>query len=299
MEFKEKLELAKSMISGVMSTKFNYIYPFTTENLNGYMSIYDFKDKSVLTVGSSADQIFNAFVLGSNNITCFDINPFVKEFFNFKKASIKLLSTLEYINFLSSFYNNCFNTNIFNKVVSFIDDSESKEFFMELSKDFTPHKIRKRLFLKDEYHPSVIKSINSYLDYENYLKLKRKIDELNPTFINSDIQDVYKCLTESFDYILLSNISSYLEFIYPNKIYGLKENLESLSKFLKPNGRIFFAYLYHFQINSTYYPYYERIYNLSAVKKIIENTKIISFEGVDSLMFKEGQSKDSVLIYKI
>ena len=36
------------------------LYPFTTENINGYLPYFELKGKSLLTVGSSCDQAINA-----------------------------------------------------------------------------------------------------------------------------------------------------------------------------------------------------------------------------------------------
>ena len=46
MKVDDKIELAKSMCDGKKNSyKYNYIYPFTTENINGYLDLFDFKDK--------------------------------------------------------------------------------------------------------------------------------------------------------------------------------------------------------------------------------------------------------------
>lgn len=53
---------------------FQKIYPFTTENIAGYITQLDIKNKSVLTVGSSSDQVFNCLLLEAKEVTLFDIN---------------------------------------------------------------------------------------------------------------------------------------------------------------------------------------------------------------------------------
>ena len=53
---------------------FQEVYPFTTEVISGYFNELDFKDKSVMTLGSSSDQAFNALLLGAKKITVYDIN---------------------------------------------------------------------------------------------------------------------------------------------------------------------------------------------------------------------------------
>ena len=67
---------------------FQEVYPFTTESINGYFNKIDFNDKSVLTVGSSSDQAFNAILLGAKNITVYDINKNTSFFGKLKRQII-------------------------------------------------------------------------------------------------------------------------------------------------------------------------------------------------------------------
>ena len=67
---------------------FTKVYPFTTEKLSGYFPVMNLKDKSVFTVGSSGDQVFNALVCGAGKITVFDINPDTSKFYKIKRDLI-------------------------------------------------------------------------------------------------------------------------------------------------------------------------------------------------------------------
>ena len=80
---------------------FDKIYNFTTENIDGYIDKFDLKDKSLLTVGSSSDQVLNAFYCGCKDITLMDINPYIKEYFYLKKAAIITLDYEDFFKFLS------------------------------------------------------------------------------------------------------------------------------------------------------------------------------------------------------
>ena len=51
------------------------MYRATTENITGFLSNYDLKDKRVLTAAGSGDQRLNAYLMGAKDVTCFDINP--------------------------------------------------------------------------------------------------------------------------------------------------------------------------------------------------------------------------------
>lgn len=86
------IEKAKKQVSNPnYDETFNKIYPGTTENIKGYIDFFDLKNKSLLTVGSSSDQVLNACFNGCYDITLIDINPFTKEFFHLKKAAIERL----------------------------------------------------------------------------------------------------------------------------------------------------------------------------------------------------------------
>ena len=64
-----------------MAKLYQEVYPFTTEMIAEYFSELDFKDKKVLTVGSSLDQAYNALLLGAKNIVVYDINETDKQMY--------------------------------------------------------------------------------------------------------------------------------------------------------------------------------------------------------------------------
>ena len=55
---------------------FDKVYPFTTEKISSYFPALNLADKSILTVGSSCDQVFNALVCGAGRIVVYDIEVF-------------------------------------------------------------------------------------------------------------------------------------------------------------------------------------------------------------------------------
>lgn len=76
------------------------IYPFTTENISGYIDNFNLKDKSLLTVGSSGDQVINAILKGCKDTTLLDINPYTKLYYYLKAASIITLNLDGFMRFL-------------------------------------------------------------------------------------------------------------------------------------------------------------------------------------------------------
>ena len=119
--FQEILNRAMRQCHETYSSLFDYIYPFTTENISGYINEFTLENRSLLTVGSSSDQVLNAILYGCENVTLLDINPYTKFYYYLKVACILTLNKEEYLEFLR-YYNypkvfkdnkNCFNIEIF------------------------------------------------------------------------------------------------------------------------------------------------------------------------------------------
>lgn len=64
------------------------VYPFTIENISGYMKPYSLTNEKILTVVSSLDQVINANLCGSKDITVLDVNPYTEVYFYLKKAAL-------------------------------------------------------------------------------------------------------------------------------------------------------------------------------------------------------------------
>lgn len=288
-ELEMNLKLVKDVIEGKTYERFIYIYPFTTENIKGYMSNLDLKDKSILTVGSSADQVINSFLYGSKDITLFDINPFTKYYFELKKAGILLL---EFNSFYEFFSNNINSFNI--KTYSLLRNNLSKEtklFWDSLFNSYDSYFFRDKLFSKDERTLKTLVKYNPYMDEINYNILKTTIDSLNPIFINSSLNEIKSKVVRKYDYIFLSNISSYLNLYTKENISKFINTIKDLTNILNKSGSIYLAYIY------------DRIKNkidddiltdISFMNYIFDNK--ITESAFESISYKNG--KDAVLIYK-
>ena len=62
--FEQVLMLAmnecNNMNDEISNYKFQLLYPFTTENITGYINNFNLYQNTLLTVGSSGDQVINA-----------------------------------------------------------------------------------------------------------------------------------------------------------------------------------------------------------------------------------------------
>ena len=82
--------------------EYHYIYPFTTENIAGYINEFDLENKRLLTVGSSSDQVINASLKNTKDVTLIDINPYTKYYFYLKVASLRSLNKDEFYNLIDN-----------------------------------------------------------------------------------------------------------------------------------------------------------------------------------------------------
>ena len=186
---------------------FEKIYPFTTENIAGYIKEMDVKDKSVLTVGSSSDQVFNSLLLGAKDVTLFDINESAPLFYELKRDFILKYDREE----------------LYDKVLS------NKEF----------------LYFEDNFTKKQLENMNLYLNTdENYYKLREILKNANVNFKTGNIYDVSKTLTiEKFDRVILSNVLQYL--ISENIEDSVSDVYSNLLPYLSSNSIVQLYYLYN------------------------------------------------------
>ncbi len=306
MDKKEILDKAINRLNGGTNwMEYDNIYPFTTENIGGYICDFNLPNNSLLTVGSSGDQMLNAILLGVNRITNVDINPFTSYYYYLKMAAILELSLCDFLNFFRYknyprvFKNNdlVFRTSSFNKIKDTLKaiDYDAYLFWDNLLDNYSPLMIRNRLFSNDEYPENIISKCNPYLCNDNtYQILKHKIEKVEPEFIICDINSVL--LSEKYDNIWLSNILTNHYSIDVIKKIFLKFN-----EYLNENGMMLISYLYDTSINSKYLDNWADIYNLELVFDTLYNynLELLTFTGVDGIKFNDYRFKqDSVLIYK-
>jgi len=288
-------------VNDTKTGSFGEIYPFTTENIAGYINLFDLKDKSLLTVGSSCDQIINAVLKDCKDVTLVDINPYSKFYFYLKMASFLELERKEFLQFFRfkdypkvfKENNNVFNKKTYKKIEKTLRllDYESFLFWSELFDNFSSYDIRNYLFSHDEGRNSEIIGSNLYLQNNLlYKDTRMKLQKVRPKFITEDIFLVK--FDRTFDNIWLSNISHYI------MTYIFKILIIRMSKYLNENGNLLMTYLYETTKDTKYQKEWNEIYNLEETYELLKEYHPIleSFQGVKGLKFNED-IKDSVLIY--
>lgn len=280
---------------------FNQIYPFTTENISGYIDEFDLKDKSLLTVGSSCDQIINAILYGCTDITLLDINPYVKYYYYLKVACMLNLDEDEFLKFFRykdypkvfEDNENAFDINVYNRIKGTLRllDYESYLMWDELFNSMNPHKIRIRLFYMDENRTDVIVKCNKYLSSSDlYNKVKKIITKVKVKFICGDVTNVK--LDRKYYNIWLSNIACY------QNTNGIKKMTDNMMKYLDDNGRLLLSYLYKTTPDTPYRLGWQDIYDLDKIRETLSEYKISmhTFISVDGFKFKVNSIKDSIFV---
>lgn len=302
---KKNIDLAKKIINNEIDELFSYIYPFTTENIKGYYDLLDFSNKNVLTVGSSGDHTLNLYLKNVSSVDYFDINPFCEYYFDLKRKAIEHLEYDEFLDFfcyndypkLLKNNNKAFSISTYYKILPYLND-DTKFFWDSLYIDNMGIDIRKSdLFSKDEKPSKVLTKTNLYLEPNNYYKLKDLLPFCqNSTFYNSNIYDIN--LNKKYDIIMLSNIPSYLEYIYvDNYLENFHNLILKLEENLNDEGIILLSYLYDINHNVNFIngPI---IYNLEEVNKYFKY-ETLKFKGIENILYhQQNPIKDAVLVYK-
>lgn len=274
---------------------FSQFYVYTTENIAGYINEFELENKSLMTVGSSGDQVISAISQGCTDITHYDINPYSKFYIYLKLASLLALSQDNFREFIDYFiplklkspiYRK-FNLDLYKKIRGTLKalDKETFQTWETIFENYSPTIIKKALFSTDGTIINCdLSRIIPYLSSKTaYKETKAKIKKANINFLVGDIMEAN--FDRQFDNIWLSNIHQYLT------VAEIKIMLERLIKYLNKDGKMLMAYIYNafLPVNINYCP--------SAFKSY--NPSLFQFGCCDQEIFDKNPNEiDEVVIYK-
>lgn len=266
--------------------RFDVIYPFTSENIAGYMEDLDLTDKKIITVTASSDHILNAIAQGATDITTFDINPETRFYMELKLAGVK---RLEYEDFLKIFLLD--NSMSLNKeiIMSLITSRDCQYYWEEKYRENKNNGLllkKSSVFYRKYFNTKSKLKQNIYLNKSKYQQVQKRLEEVKINFINTDLKNLH--LKGEYDDMFLSNISDYISLMYQEhpleqfakKIYELSENVKT----------IYFAYLYDIGNSNR-----SEIDDIERVKRVFPTLQEKRF--LSALEKTEGK-KDGVLILK-
>ena len=266
--------------------RFDVIYPFTSENIAGYMEDLDLTNKKIITVTASSDHILNAIAQGALDITTFDINPETRFYMELKLAGVK---RLEYEDFLKIFLLD--NSMSLNKeiIMSLITSRDCQYYWEEKYRENKNNGLllkKSSVFYRKYFNTKSKLKQNIYLNKSKYQQVQKRLEEVKINFINTDLKNLH--LKGEYDDMFLSNISDYISLMYQEhpleqfakKIYELSENVKT----------IYFAYLYDIGNSNR-----SEIDDIEKVKQFFPTLQEKRFP---SALEKTEGKKDEVLILK-
>lgn len=275
----QKKDLVDKLVSDIKyKFTFDTLYPFATENINAYIDNFNLLDKSLLTVGSSGDQMINAITLGCKNITSIDICPLTEMYYYLKMASLIGLDRKNYINFLSRLSVFPFNKRYFNEIKEILKalNFDSYELWDYIFNSLSKSEIYRLLRTDINFYDPDIILFNRYLSNDELYEQAKK-DVLNTaiSFVEDDI--ISFDLNSTFDNIWLSNVGQYMETEFVSLV-------EKMTKILNSNGKMLLFYSY-FEENL---PQFEQLLiKYDYEKIIIPNTGATDYKQHKALIYKK------------
>ena len=215
------------------------IYKTTNEDVRSYLNLLKDKEK-IFSITASGDQILNSILVGSKDITACDVSHFPKYFLDLKIAAVKSLSLEDYLNFfvMTDEENIEFSDKYYDELRSNLDKN-SLEFWDHLFGFFDGDEIyNSSLFSRKVYTLKHFKERNPYLEKENYKLLRRKLDDVDIKYINTNLGNSDLSFNESYDLVNLSSIMYYGILRDPKNYLKLLESFN-----LSDNGMIL-SYVY-------------------------------------------------------
>ncbi len=180
-----------------INSNFGQVYRNTNENLSKILTHYDMKDKQILSVVASSDQVFSCYYLGAKKVDTFDSNKLTYYYFFLKKWT--LLST-------GKPYIPASNIELL-KIIETHDDS-----LEEINASYFWKYVILQLDESLYYSKFFYKEGLLYdLPYQNDIQTLQKIlVEKKPNYQQINLFNPIQNVTQKYQVIILSNILEYL-----------------------------------------------------------------------------------------
>ncbi len=236
------------------------VYPFTTENIQGYMTGMDIADKEVLTVGSSLDQAYNALALGAKRVTVLDLNKNTQKYCEMKSRLVL--------------------------------SRKRKDLYAAVMRERSNMESQGIMYSKELFAADRVETLNYYLQNDKaYAKLRQRLTEPGVlSIVEGNIFSMNEAIgTQKFDRICLSNVLQVLDY-FKDKDESAYDMLErqfpNWISHLNQEGVLQLFYLYSFAPKDITQPDNTNVgYDLSKVVKTIRKTTPATEGSLDITFF--------------
>jgi len=228
----ESIEYTKNVLNGSVNAPHDRIYYASNENLSSLLPSINMKDKKVLSVLASSDQLFHIYSQNPESVDTFDINLLTRYYYYLRKWAIL---------YEDEYYFDVFNNekiyNLLRKVkIQSEDEMDAFAYWNEFIRTFPPC-LTNELFYR---------SSNPFKNKINDLKrLKEALLKYKFRFINMDISS--DIVSDKYDVIVISNILEYYA-CYGDKMCLARDNLFAM---LNSDGKILSSYYMNSSCNPT------------------------------------------------
>ena len=217
----EEIEKTKNVILGSYSSVHDRIYYSSNEDLDSLFDSIDVKDKSVLTVLGSGDQLFHLSCGKPKTIDTFDINVLAKNYYYLRRWSIL---------YNDEYYPNVFSNESIYHLLEKVTPVTEEEYYAysywkEYIQTFYPY------MTKDLFNSSSVRNKITYLK-----RLKEQLLSHDIHFYGMDISK--EKIDNHYDLIVLSNILEY----YSLEDYKIKQVKDHLLDMLNEKGEVLISY---------------------------------------------------------
>lgn len=248
----------KTYICERMFSEFSSVYAFTNENIDGYMSQFDFQSKSsALSVLASGDHSFNLVYNGIYDIDTFDTNK-LSEFFvlGLKRAAILTHDHPGFLALMFTIMNSETSleelTSLVNDLIPFMERRHAYYWQEVIAFNYSLQKNNPfplnlfEMLLVNTLPPSLNTLKNTYLiDEEHYDKLRATLGKANISFTPANALTLQESFKREYDFLLLSNILDYF-----HKAFGwgfdykcLQGYMAQMKTLLKSDGTLAAHYI--------------------------------------------------------
>lgn len=278
----------KEFFSGAVSL---FVYPWSNEKLDKIFENIELSGKRALVVGSSGDQALHCVHKGATDVTIMDSNMWTIPYVELKIASIKNLNYEEFKDYFGNLF--VFGRQYYSKVSHDLSE-QAQAFWDNVELDFpwytcveVPDDFFHYVQSTSDFGKEFMNEHCFYTSEEEYVKLQNNLRKANVNIEIADISEFDSLADGEYDYIMLSNISDYMD---KEKYFKIVKALNE--KHLTVDGKMQIGYVFDWKKSGSKRSYYRalkesmkesRFGNIKVEKFHTEPRRVFKRKGVENI----------------